>query len=709
MRDSLLDQDNAYFADIGRRCDSARMEARRLADAETIASDLGEWCRDMLFDTGLIETERKGHGLSDLLVFPTTHSPLQAFQRIPDATRQPLEAGFTALLEGRENGLRDALAWLFGQALARGLVDKLADGDEPAIHLLARLLRLMGSEEVARCAFEESFQERLHDSQSARSAILSELETRVRDINDDPGSGIYTNERQVFDAFVDAWRSGPSIADLWDSRGDELFVLHDALLKLLPCILPTDRSAVLNRLNSFDFPHLLRKILQHPKILHDRDEIGAVLQVAPTCSGDGRCWNGSLLVLLILQMAEKHCHALWHATHQAANSDDTDSDLRETAVATLSSWFEELGRIVMARPDSQFLGPQWLFMKAANERLGRAHLGHPSGQLPEYLQQIEVIEWIAVGLSKAGLTSGKITALVDFPKLTLDGPAPATRPVLPDSERVQPRLEALSMMGLIDHIDGNTSAENGQKLLDRLDALLASREPVFESEAHLCTGTRDLPASRFGYALANVEEPAKRWRKSWDFLVEQRRRAQHWHQTDDSAALDPSFFLLAVGMAGIDWLLSSHSHGKAMRLWRVLFDGMRECWLTVSLMHLRERIEARLGQLFARHRMVFGDAVAVGQEGASKPDMESAVIDYSELLAADLDFLGGDDLMVSICLLGAYRNGATPAVIDKVLKGNAGRVDAILRQFERWQQLERPVRRRAEVVEALTELRSKLQ
>ena len=89
--------------------------------------------------------------------------------------------------------------------------------------------------------------------------------------------------------------------------------------------------------------------------------------------------------------------------------------------------------------------------------------------------------------------------------------------------------------------------------------------------------------------------------------------------------------------------------------------------------------------------------------------MESAVNDYSELLAADLDFLGGDDLMVSICLLGAYRNGATPAVIDKVLKGNAGHVDAILRQFERWQQLERPVRRRAEVVEALTELRSKLQ
>ena len=708
MRDSLLSRDNTYLAAIRRTCDTARLEAQRLADAEAVVSRMGEWCREILFNSSLLGTGNNGHGLSYLLTLPADHSPMRILQRIPGSTRQPLEEGFTALLEGRENDLRDALAWLFGQALAKGLVDKLTDGNESTEHLLVRLLRLIGSEEVARCAFEESFQELLHNSQSARSAILSELETRVRDINDDPGNYTTETERSVFNAFVAEWRSNSSIEKVWNPDPlAEHFRIYCGLFSMVPCILPTDRIAVLNCLNRFDFPNPIRQFLQRPAILHDRDEIAAILKAAPTCSEDGRSWNGSLLVLLALQTAGAHCHALWGATYQAANSDDTNSELRETVAATLSSWLEELGRIVMARPDGQFLGPQWLLMKAANERRGRAHLGHPSGQLPEYLQHIEVIEWIAVGLSKAGLTSGKITALVDFPKLTLDGPAPATRPVLPDSERVQPRLEALSMMGLIDHIDGNTSAENGQKLLDRLDALLASREPVFESEAHLCTGTRDLPASRFGYALANVEEPAKRWRKSWDFLVEQRRRAQHWHQTDDSAALDPSFFLLAVGMAGIDWLLSSHSHGKAMRLWRVLFDGMRECWLTVSLMHLRERIEARLGQLFARHPMVFGDAV--GQEGASKPDMESAVNDYSELLAADLDFLGGDDLMVSICLLGAYRNGATPAVIDKALKLNAGHVNNVLRQFERWQQLERPVRRRAEVVEALTELRSKLQ
>ena len=234
MRDSLLDQDNAYLADIRRRCDTASVEAHRLADAEIIASDLGEWCRNTLFNTSLIGTGNNGQGLSHLLTLPANYSPLQVFQSIPEPMRQEIEEGFTALLQGRENDRRDVLAWLFGQALAKGLVDKLIDGNEPTKHLLARLLRLIGSEEVARCAFEESFQERLCNSQSVRSAILSELETRVRDINDDPGSGIYTNERQVFDAFVDAWRSGPSIADLWDSRGDELFFLCDMLLELGP-------------------------------------------------------------------------------------------------------------------------------------------------------------------------------------------------------------------------------------------------------------------------------------------------------------------------------------------------------------------------------------------------------------------------------------------------------------------------------------------
>ena len=351
--------------------------------------------------------------------------------------------------------------------------------------------------------------------------------------------------------------------------------------------------------------------------------------------------------------------------------------------------------------------PQWLFLKAANEPMNRAHHVDPNGQYPGFLHQSDLIQWVALGLSKAGLTSRTIAALVDFPEVPVRGALAPARRSPSDHAQPQSRLGALCMMALVDRSGGNTSSADERMLLGGLDGLLAVREPAFEVESNPYTDSRGLPASCFGYVLTNAEEPAQRWRQSWDCLVEQRRRAQHWRQTDDNDALAPSFFLLAVGTAGIGGLVSAQRHGKARRLWREVFDGVRECWLTVSLMHLRECIETRIGQLFAWHPRVFGNVV--GRGSAPEPGVESAVNEYSELLAADLDLLGGDDLMVTVCLVNAYRNGAAPADMDKLLTLNGGHVNNVLRQFERWQKLERPVRRRTEMVDALTELRSKLQ
>ena len=263
------------------------------------------------------------------------------------------------------------------------------------------------------------------------------------------------------------------------------------------------------------------------------------------------------------------------------------------------------------------------------------------------------------------------------------------------------------MMALMDHMIGDASAENGQKLLDYLDALLALRDPAFEVESLLSSGTSDLPVNCCGYLLAHIEEPAERWRQSWDRLIEQRRRAQHWHQTKDVHALAPSLFLLAVGTEGIDYLLSSPHRrpDKAKALWRELFDGARDCWLTISF--LVERIETHIRRLFAQHPRVFDDSVS--QRDASEPNMEHNASIYSEHLAKDLDLLGGDDHMLTICFLKASCNGATPAVIDELLKRNSGHFDAILQQFERWQELKGPVHRKTEIVEALNKLREKIE
>ncbi len=371
-------------------------------------------------------------------------------------------------------------------------------------------------------------------------------------------------------------------------------------------------------------------------------------------------------------------------------------------VLVLDSHFDEAG--------VKALAPALSRSQASDERLERAlrrHAGHGREHL---VRQVDLIEWIALGLSGAGLGAEAISGLVDLPDSAVTEPSAPARSDSGDDDGGHLRLAALSAMSLIGGMTGNASAEDRRTLLDRLDALLVSRDPAFEDESLTDGGAHGLPASRFGHLLANDDAPAERWRRSWELLVEQRRRAQYWSATHDGDALAPTLFLLAAGTAGIDWLLAESNHGadadKAKRLWRELFEGARDCWLTMPTRPLGEDVGRYVGRLFARHPRVFGNDAGKGD--ASEPGVMDTCGDYGDLLARDLERLGGDDLMLAVCCLNVRHNGTAPAIIDKVLKRNSGYLDAILRRFERWQQLERRVRRRPEIVEALNELRAEI-
>ena len=64
--------------------------------------------------------------------------------------------------------------------------------------------------------------------------------------------------------------------------------------------------------------------------------------------------------------------------------------------------------------------------------------------------------------------------------------------------------------------------------------------------------------------------------------------------------------------------------------------------------------------------------------------------------------------MLTICCLNACRNGAPLETMSTLLKRNTGNIANMLDQFERWQELERPVRKRTDVVAELTELRGNI-
>ena len=350
-------------------------------------------------------------------------------------------------MEGREGGQSNVAAWFLGTALAKGLTAVLSTVEAQAGPLIAEARSLVGSHDIAHSAFEESLREGLRDSPVARSAMRSALDSWINEINADPGTGTHSIDRESFGMFVDEWRKNPSIPALWKSRQPP-FPVHYGVLEFLPNILTTDRAALLERLDRFRFPEPIRQIFQHTTILHDRQQIAAALTDAPPCSNDDGVWNGSLLALLVLETAESHCGALWEAARPAAEPDNGAANAMDHIRSTLSSWCEELGRIVMARPDGRFLGSQWLLMKVSDERLDRVRHRHAGTELDHLLREVELLEWIARGLFGAGLSNDHIAAIVDLPSISASGELAPSVPVSRSDDSYQPRLAALSMMCL---------------------------------------------------------------------------------------------------------------------------------------------------------------------------------------------------------------------------------------------------------------------
>ena len=466
------------------------------------------------------------------------------------ARRQALEAGFRALIERHEHPRRDLMEWLLGQALAHAL----EQNSERIGSLLPKLWNIVKYDILVGSSFVEQLRDLLCRSASARSLIVDIVESRINDINADPGLGVaFAHDRDELRQVVDAWRAKPST----DRLREHLFTNYeDDLLSIVPGILPAARTEIIDRLDRLNFPHPIQQILFRTSITHDRDEIAAILDSAPACSDDGRSWNHRLLALLVLKAVDDHCDALWRSVYRADNSGRTELQAIKEVKATLLPWFKQLGSIVMIRTDARFLGPQWLFMKIADERLHRAHYGIERQRSAGGIPQAELIEWIALGLANAGLTASLIADRIDFSALPPGGKIAPSRPTSRDHAH-DPRLSALFAMCLVDHVSDSSRNDAERERLCLLDRMLASRDSGFEAEANIDAGVDSLPASYFGYLVANVAKPAERWRQSWDLLVEQRRRVQHWKNTTDSDGLAPSLFLLAIGISGVGWLLST--------------------------------------------------------------------------------------------------------------------------------------------------------
>ena len=676
---------------VRQRLEGARTQAYDIFDVDRTVGDMATWFQKAILEYGGAATLGR-HSVAELLTHPgpARGSLGETSAGVDDPVLDPrLAEAVAALLRDEPHEWSDVAAILYGRTVALVLVREFEDQEEVVEPRATDLWSLGGFDDLAYVELVASLAKAIRAHRRAHAACLRWLERRVARVNDCPGEGAHVREREAFDHFVQEWRQHPSLDRLWrDAAGANFLVSFDGLYMAAP-ILMADPAGALSRLDALRFPQPLERILWHRSIRYDHNLLAKLLRSAPSCvrEKDEKEWNGSLLAVLLLNTIDEHCRSLWDLWQKGA-TDDSDS-----ASTVLSSWIADLAGIVMDREDGGFLGTRWLLLKAMDERMERGR--RRSGDFA----QTSMIEWIGDGLAKAGLTGSGIAKYADFTSSTdRDNPG-GTPPPSSDDDR-SPRLSALAIMAMTDCMIGGDHT-GASKFLKRLDKLLISRDQELEEEAVLDVGATGFPASCVGYLLAYEGNPAERWKQSWRLLAEQRRTVQHWRQTKDADSMAPSLFLIASGIAALDWLCSETDARRPApgEFWRVLFDAVRECWLTVQVTHLSERIENDIQRLFARHSMVFDSPNVKEAPGQNSP--------YSEVLANDLSTLGGDDVLVAACCVRAYRNGdgTAASVLHQALQHDEERGYALLRQFEQWQEVERNARKNPGLTAAINEMR----
>ena len=654
------------------RFSEAVRRARSIVDLDRATASLAAQCAAFVQQGNVADSE--GTTSSAFLGYLGPSS--EVFPDVAERdVRDGLRHGLDALLGGHDHELRDVSALLLGRASSAALVESL-NARLPAHILVPGLFQLCGAEPLAYDALIAALRGELGEHEPARRAMLGHLDECVDDINRSPGEFVYKQDREPFDRYVREWRESPSIVDLWRGDTGEQFLSSFDRLDFVDALLgaaPVETLLVLDRLR---FPQPLDWVLSVDSIRHDRDRMIELTQFAPSSVDRSGSWNESALALLLLKEADNHCRDLWRAAHRSGVGLD---EVRQQ----LHSWLTQLAAAVMGRDDRRFLATQWLLMKSMDERVERRSGVGADGFLP----QMEMIGWIGSGLVEAGLQGRDITI----------APQPRTERNaeggLPRRSDEAGNLDTLALIVMLDRL-GDT-VPDGQELLSRLDVLLAKRDLGLEVEANFDIGVMGFVGSSIGYLLA-AEGCTDRWKQSWNRLAEQRRVVQHWRHTKDSNALAPSLFLVRAGLAALDWLCSESFDRRevAETLWRTMFDAVRECWLTISVAHLAESVERDIGRLFSRHPTVFGASTA-------KPDSNCP---YSQLLANDLGTLGGDDVLVARCCELVSRNLQDQAHLHHALRCNSSQGYAVLKQFIRWQQLERRVKRQPHLHEAVEKI-----
>ena len=296
MRDQLIEGSRlAYTREKHLAVEHA---VAQIADVDRATANLANWCLAVV-------AERSSRVADSFPTVALPSPPQRLFSDMADGqVKNELREGLVALFRHNDHELLDVAAVILGKAIAAALVTGVEAEVQQRMCSLHRLWDLAADHDLAWLELNSSLDSVLRKDAMQRT-FLKYLGLCVDRINRSPSKHVPSGEQKSFERRVQDWRKYPSMIDLW--RGVRFFPADFNELAFVPTILrccPTDTLRHLDRLR---FPEPLEQLLEIDEIRNDHGWIAELLRCAPLSVDIKSVWNGSLLALLVLKVADDHC------------------------------------------------------------------------------------------------------------------------------------------------------------------------------------------------------------------------------------------------------------------------------------------------------------------------------------------------------------------------------------------------------------------
>jgi len=507
-------------------------------------------------------------------------------------------------------------------------------------------------------------------------------------------------EAQALIAAADNWKSERRAVAVWGHMSSRLHYWDDNVLLPVNLLIRIDPPRGLQALDALPFPGMMERALRKGYHLgEDRGIIEAMLIAAPRVFDESGAWlsSHSVAALLATELIAEHAQRLDGALSRTiwdlkvAGSSDTPRyaeavDTRHRArVDELPKWMCKAFAILLQRPDGAFIAANYLPYIATKALTSQ-------GSVPRVADDDQWsvldcgLEALVVSMREAGMVVddirrawlmaedrdravetgrlGKRTVHRRLPPKKTDRQGEGARRLY---GRGLPYLFGAAMMlGADPSSDGDL-----QRLWEWLLELLEGRDPGLRLISRDDVGA--VVAQRLGFLWARVVEPAEAYRRTYDRLESQRRRAHHRFEYDDYDLGIESAFLVRVGLhVAANWHGRTREDGgddaAPRQMFFRIYAAARRLWLTCPHDLVGNTSRNLVPLCFAFVPALFAN-------------------DITPALAATIPPIAGEPGMLAEACWYLWQNGIEPTKLVPLVRAAGGDLEEALRDLAQWADL----------------------